>query len=149
MNNIARVGVMIAVVAAVAAVIVVKNRAGTQDENAARATNAEGPSLPRLVDLGAHHCVPCKLMAPILSELTKDFAGQLEVVFIDVFEDTDAREKYDIGLIPTQIFYDAKGNELFRHEGFMSREDILAQWKTLGVELSISDDDAQSAQDPR
>jgi thioredoxin 1 len=38
-------------------------------------------------------------------------------------------------MIPTQIFYGADGRELARHEGFMSREEILAQWKAVGVEL--------------
>jgi thioredoxin 1 len=38
-------------------------------------------------------------------------------------------------MYPTQIFYDAMGNELFRHEGFFSREDILAKWKDLGQDF--------------
>ena len=37
-------------------------------------------------------------------------------------------------MIPTQIFFGADGKELFRHEGFYSKADILAKWKTLGVE---------------
>jgi thioredoxin 1 len=38
-------------------------------------------------------------------------------------------------VIPTQIFYDAAGRELFRHEGFFGKDDILAKWKELGVSL--------------
>jgi thioredoxin 1 len=38
-------------------------------------------------------------------------------------------------VIPTQIFYDADGRDLFRHVGFFAKEDILAKWKELGVEL--------------
>ncbi len=94
------------------------------------------PVVPRLVDLGAGKCVPCKRMKPILDGLARDYAGQLEVVFIDVWEDRAAGESYRIRMIPTQIFYSASGTELYRHEGFMSKKDILAKWRELGVELT-------------
>lgn len=92
-------------------------------------------ALPRLVDLGAGKCIPCKMMAPILEDLKKTLAGKLEVHFIDVWENPDAGKKYGINVIPTQIFYDAQGKELFRHEGFFGKDDILAKWKEFGVVL--------------
>ena len=67
--------------------------------------------------------------------LKKTFAGKMDVVFIDVWEDPDAGKKYGINMIPTQIFYDAAGKELFRHEGVFGKDDILAKWKELGVSL--------------
>lgn len=91
--------------------------------------------VPRLVDLGAGKCIPCKKMAPILDELRQQYAGVMEVEFIDVWENPGAGDKYGIRMIPTQIFYDASGKELFRHEGFFAKEDILAKWRELGVEL--------------
>jgi thioredoxin 1 len=94
-------------------------------------------NLPRLVDLGAGKCIPCKLMAPILEELKSQYQGELKVVVIDVWENPDEAPKYDVKLIPTQIFYDAAGKELYRHEGFYSKEDILAKWKELGIEFKI------------
>src|ERR1035437_10106809 len=100
----------------------------------ARATEAKA-GIPRLIDLGADKCIPCKLMMPVMAELTKEYQGQLEVVFIDVWKDRDAGKPYGIQLIPTQIFYDASGKERFRHEGFMAKKDILAKWKELGIEL--------------
>lgn len=97
----------------------------------------ESPSapLPRLVDLGADKCIPCKMMAPILDELSAEYKGQMEVVFIDVWKDRAAGQKYGIRAIPTQIFYAADGRELFRHTGFYPKAEILAKWKELGVEL--------------
>lgn len=94
------------------------------------------PQLPRLVDLGADKCIPCKLMAPIIAELTKDYAGQLNVVFVDVWKNPGQGKAYNIQVIPTQIFYDESGKERFRHEGFMAKKDILAKWKEIGVELN-------------
>jgi thioredoxin 1 len=94
-----------------------------------------GAALPKLVDLGAGKCIPCKMMAPILEELKGECKGRFDVVFVDVWENPKAGEPYGIKLIPTQIFFDAKGKELFRHEGFFSKEDILAKWKELGIEF--------------
>ena len=90
-------------------------------------------SLPRLVDLGSKICIQCRMMAPILDELKAEYAGQFAVEFIDVREDREAGYHYKIRAIPTQVFIDAAGNELFRHEGFYSKADILAKWKALGV----------------
>ena len=90
-----------------------------------------------MIDLGAGKCIPCKKMAPILEELKAEYAGVLEVEFIDVWQNPGAGDQYGIQLIPTQIFYDAAGKELFRHEGFFSKEDILTKWKELGVNLPV------------
>lgn len=94
---------------------------------------AEPNRLPRLVDLGAGKCIPCKAMAPILEELKTEYKDKFEVVFIDVWQHPDAAKPYNINLIPTQIFFDKDGKELYRHEGFFAKEDILAKWKELGV----------------
>ena len=75
------------------------------------------------------------MMKPILDELKQDYKDQFQVTFIDVWESPSAGEKYGIRMIPTQIFFDVGGNELFRHEGFFSKEDILAKWKELGIDL--------------
>jgi thioredoxin 1 len=91
--------------------------------------------LPRLVDLGAGKCSSCKMMSSVLDELKTTCTGKLDIVFIDVWENQQAGEQYGIRMIPTQIFYDAEGKELFRHEGFISKDDILAKWKELGVVL--------------
>lgn len=88
--------------------------------------------LPRLVELGSKTCVPCKAMAPIIDELRETFSGQLAVEFVDVKANPNAAASYQIRLIPTQVFLDAEGKELFRHEGFFSREEILKQWSELG-----------------
>ena len=98
------------------------------------ATENATQGLPRLLDLGATKCIPCKMMAPILDELKEQYAGVFAVEFIDVWEKPAEAEKYGIESIPTQIFFDASGKELFRHEGFFSKEEILAKWKEFGVE---------------
>ncbi|MFW6106986.1 MAG: thioredoxin family protein [bacterium] len=110
--------------------------AGTRPSDPAAANEpATEPGLPKLVDLGATECIPCKMMAPILDELEEEYDGRMEVVFIDVWQNPDAATPYDIEQIPTQIFYDASGQELTRHTGFISKEDILKTWEEQGVEF--------------
>jgi len=99
------------------------------------AVEAPAPGIPRLVDLGADQCIPCKMMAPILADLKRDYAGRMDVEFIDVWKNPDAGERYGVKIIPTQIFYSASGEELRRRTGFIGREDILAIWEELGVSL--------------
>ena len=104
----------------------------------ATAWAVEPAKLPRLVDLGADKCIPCKMMAPILEGLKKEYAGKMDVEFLDVWKNPDAGKQHKIQLIPTQIFFDTSGKELFRHEGFFGKADILAKWKELGVDVSGS-----------
>jgi thioredoxin 1 len=87
-----------------------------------------------LVDLGAGACIPCKMMAPILEKLEKVYRGKAAIVFVDVWKNPDGAEPFKIRVIPTQIFYDKKGKEVYRHEGFMSEKDIVAVLKKFGVE---------------
>lgn len=96
---------------------------------------ADKPALPRLVDLGADKCIPCKMMASVLDNLKTTCAGKLEVQFIDVWKHKAEAESYGIKMIPTQIFYSPDGKELYRHQGFFAGEDILAKWRTLGYDF--------------
>ena len=100
-----------------------------------RAALVPKSGLPRLLDLGSDSCLPCKMMVPVLEELTQEYQGRLEVDFVDVWKSRQEAEKFNISIIPTQIFFDAEGTELFRHEGYFSKEEILAKWKELGFDL--------------
>lgn len=97
-----------------------------------------GAGLPRLVDVGADRCIPCKAMAPILDELRSEYAGRMQIEFVDVWKNPGAGEAYGVSAIPTQIFIDAEGRELHRHQGFISKADILATWKRVGYDFAAS-----------
>jgi thioredoxin 1 len=84
-----------------------------------------------VVDLGAKTCIPCKMMAPILVELEKEYRGKAAVVFIDVREDNAQADRFKIRAIPTQIFFDKNGREVMRHEGFMEKKAITDQMNKL------------------
>lgn len=103
--------------------------------NATVTTPVASARLPRLLELGADKCVPCKMMQPVLAELRQAYAGKLQVDFIDVWKDPAVGDKYGVQAIPTQIFFDADGNEVFRHLGFFAKEDIVAKFAELGISL--------------
>ena len=74
-------------------------------------------------------------MIPVLDELATEFSGRMHVEFINVREDPQRTSEFGIRTIPTQVFINASGEELYRHIGFISTEDILAKWAELGVDL--------------
>jgi thioredoxin 1 len=74
-------------------------------------------------------------MAPGLDELKTEYAGRLAVESIDTWNNPGAKGQYDAPFCATQIFIDASGKERFRHVGYYSKNDILAKWKELGVDL--------------
>ena len=86
-----------------------------------------------MIDLGAKACVPCKMMAPIMEKLEKDYRGRAAIIFIDVWKDKEPAHRYGIRAIPTQIFFDKEGREIYRHVGFSSEEAIVSQLKKMGV----------------
>ncbi len=126
-----RIAILLVVGIAVAGIILIKN------SSTLKLPSTQPPAstsrLPELVDLGSKYCKPCKEMAPILAELSRDYAGRAKVTVIDVKEDKAAGRRYGIRVIPTQIFFDVNGKEVYRHEGFLGREDIESQLKLMGV----------------
>ena len=147
MKTPAKIVIILLVMGAAAAAIILKGNksrdaansstpvAATTAESSAAAGSDATAKLPKLLDLGATKCIPCKMMAPILEELKKEYVGKMKVEFIDVWQNEDAGKQYGVDMIPLQIFFDANGKELFRHEGFFGKEDILAKWKELGVDF--------------
>jgi len=133
----AKVGIIVVLSGALAALAAVQVAALADDG----ATHVVGTSttqtrgIPKLVDLGSKSCIPCKEMAPILDELSRQYAGRFDVEFIDVGlrQNQEPAQRYGIRLIPTQIFFDKDGNELWRHEGFLGKVEILAKWRELGI----------------
>jgi thioredoxin 1 len=86
-----------------------------------------------MVDLGAKKCIPCKMMSPILVRLEKAYKGNAAIVFIDVWENNAPAKRFGIRGIPTQIFFDENGKEMYRHTGFLDEKSIIAQLTKMGV----------------
>jgi thioredoxin 1 len=86
-----------------------------------------------LIDLGAATCIPCKMMAPVLEKVKKRFSGKAEVIVIDIRYDRDQAQRFQLRAIPTQIFFDKEGKEVYRHLGFLDENAIVEQFTKMGV----------------
>lgn len=137
-----KVAIVALLLVAIAGVLQIKQRQGatsTQDVQTPVSTVEKTPAvkstanLPRMLELGSDSCRPCQMMQPVLEELRKDYAGKLQVDFIDVWKDEAAGKEYGVQSIPTQIFFDANGEEIFRHIGYYSKEDILAKFNSFNI----------------
>lgn len=89
--------------------------------------------LPILIDLGRGICIQCKKMKPILEELKAEYEGKATIKIIDLTYEPEEANKYKIRLIPTQIFFDTEGNEVYRHEGFMDKQSIKQKLLEMGI----------------
>lgn len=87
------------------------------------------------VELGSVNCVPCKKMQPVMKSIEEKYKGLVKVTFHDVWKDEAPAKKYGIDLIPTQVFLDAGGKELMRHEGFYAEEEIDKFLQSQGVNI--------------
>lgn len=135
MKQSVRVVAVAAVLACVSAVLVLKAKAPAPGAAESASSAATARPVPRMVELGSTVCLLCKEMQPIISELEQKYAGRLTVEFIDVVQNPDAMEKFNETIIPTQVFLAPDGKELFRHNGFFSKEEILSKWRELGYEF--------------
>ncbi len=126
--NVMRVSSVIAVIISIFVLVVVASPSFS-----AEIKNVPVKGMVTMVDLGATSCIPCKMMAPILQKLEKRYAGKAAIVFLDVWVNPKPAQSFGIRIIPTQIFFNKKGEEAYRHEGFMSEEAIVTVLQKLGV----------------
>ena len=80
--------------------------------------------LVTFIELGAESCIPCRMMQPVMKEISGEYKGTVKVIFIDLYKDKEAAQKYGVRVMPTQVFLDAQGREFFRHEGFYPKAEI-------------------------
>ncbi|MDM8516903.1 thioredoxin family protein [Desulfobacterales bacterium HSG16] len=109
--------------------------AGSAAANPAIEDSIPVQGMVTMVDLGAKKCIPCKLMAPILADLKKEYDGKAAIIFVDVWqkENQAHAKRFKVRAIPTQIFFDKEGKEISRHVGFMDKKTIVVTLKKLGV----------------
>lgn len=112
----------------------------------ATATSSVTPTagLPRLVELGSDSCAMCIAMQQVLAELRSNHPGRLEVVSINLMQYPEQTQVWQVKFIPTQVFLDGQGRELFRHVGYLPRPAVEARFAALGFPLTTTADQPAS-----
>ena len=86
-----------------------------------------------LLDFGASNCIPCKMLSPIIKELKSEYEGKAAIYFVHVGRHKALATRHGIRVIPTLVFFDAKGDEKYRFEGFLDKHFIKKQLEKMGV----------------
>lgn len=145
-EKIFKIGVIVFILLMVIGIVVYKKSMETKEIKLKNITNENKVNtmvsvdsnkeeiLPTLLEFGSTTCFPCQTMEPIISSIREKYEGKLNVNFIDVYKDSKMPQKYNISLIPTQIFLDEDQNVLYRHEGILYEDEIISKLKEMGIE---------------
>ena len=100
-------------------------------------TNIEAQTKPKItfIELGSVSCIPCKKMQPVMKSIEKKFGEQIKVIFFDVMKQKEKVDEFKMKLMPTQVFLDENGKELYRHEGFYPEKEIEKFLKSKGLKV--------------
>ena len=85
-------------------------------------------NVPVMVDFWAEWCGPCRMIAPIVDEVSKEYAGKLKVAKLNVDQAQQTAMKYSVMSIPTLIFF-KDGKPVDQVVGAMSKDNLVTQIK--------------------
>ncbi len=86
-----------------------------------------------MLELGSVGCIPCEQMKPVMQKLRDTYPGKLDVIFVDVRKDHETARRFNVHIIPVQVFLDRTGKEFHRHMGYYSYEEIVPVLKRAGI----------------
>ncbi len=95
-----------------------------QAASPAELTAALKAGVPLIVEFGGEHCIPCVHMQPVLRDVQKLLGKRGRVVNFWIQSHPEVARQHRIMAMPTQVIFDAKGQELFRHMGFFPRPEF-------------------------
>ncbi len=90
--------------------------------------------LPKVVKVGRTDCLPCKDMSAILGVVKEEVAGKAKVELVNLEDEPNAVQKYNIKGIPTTMFFDENGKEVYRQIGVVPKEEVIDWLKKAGMQ---------------
>jgi len=89
--------------------------------------NATSSGLPTVAEFGAETCDSCREMKVVLDSVARQTQGRAHVLVIDITKDWSSAQFFRIQMMPTQIFFDPNGREVWRHMGKLSEAEVIAR----------------------
>ena len=80
-------------------------------------------SKPIIVDFYAEWCGPCKILAPVLANVSEKYEDSISIIKIDIDKYSNLAQDYEVQSVPTLIFF-LDGKEVKRTTGFMPEEKL-------------------------
>ena len=108
-----------------------KQQAANAKDNPLDKARATGK--PTLAIFSASSCCGPDKMIPVRNALLKEYDSSINIVYIEPQKEQILAARYGIRSIPTQVFFDSKGKEFYRHSGFWLQEDIADKLNEMGV----------------
>ena len=94
------------------------------------AAEAEGASVPVVIDFWSEHCGPCKMLSPVLDEIAGELGDTAKVTKVDVMTERELGMKFGIRAVPTLIFM--KDGEVKKTQtGIMGKDAIISELQAL------------------
>jgi thioredoxin 1 len=89
--------------------------------------------VPLIVEFGGETCIPCMKMQPVLQDLRARLGKRVRVSNFWIQPNPDVAQRHQVMVMPTQIIFDAKGREIFRHMGYFAQPDFEKALKEKGL----------------
>ena len=125
--------ITIAIIASIALISCQKQ--SNQSPAAKPAVTNSATAKIKFLEIGSDKCIPCKQMKVVTENIVKKYGDELAFQYIDIYENKDVADDYKVQLIPTQIFYNQSGVEIFRHVGYFPEEKIDSLLQANGLKM--------------
>ncbi len=96
---------------------------------------AQGPAAPKalpvLLEFDRKFCPVCHASELVILAVKDQYPGKFVVRKLYIDEDESLFRRYKVVIVPTQVFLDAAGQEVYRHEGVFKKEDLIRKLREL------------------
>lgn len=86
-----------------------------------------------IVEFGGEYCIPCKAMQPILQDLQTALGAKVKIHNFWIQKDPETARRFKIMVMPTQVVFNQKGEEVLRHQGVFPADEFQAALKQAGL----------------
>ncbi len=90
--------------------------------------------MPVLLELSSPTCGPCRKMTPIIKEIKEEYKNKVDTHIVDLTKNPPQfGDKYRVSVVPTQVFLDKDGKVFLRHEGMLTKDEIIDIINKMGI----------------